>query len=163
MVKNIRNVRFRLRFNSAELPFCRRCGHPFPPHTQPLEPVQKKKKKRQCGALLRQQQKCSWEHDANIIGGRWEVEACLSRGCFDKLDTCNSGDVCLQVDEIAPQLDTSGASPLIDSDFEEMFEAVLDRYPPVSSQEVAEAEERKKRGKGQVICCPAVVSVCEAG
>ena len=38
-------------------------------------------------------------------------------------------------------------SHLTDSQFQDVFEAVLNRYPPVSSQEVQEAQEQKEREK----------------
>ena len=38
-------------------------------------------------------------------------------------------------------------SHLTDSQFQDVFEAVLNRYPPVSSQEVKEAQEQKEKQK----------------
>ena len=38
-------------------------------------------------------------------------------------------------------------SHLTDSQFQDVFEAVLNRYPPVSSQELKEAQEQKEKEK----------------
>ncbi len=47
----------------------------------------------------------------------------------------------------APLDSSGGDSPMSDSQFAAVFEAVMDKYPAVSSQELAESEERKKQGE----------------